>query len=309
MEIQENVPLFPLTTFQIGGHAKYFIEVTNVDDLGAALDYAETRNVPFFILAGGSNVLISDDGFDGLVIKIAFAKNNIDTVTKKVFAEAGCNLMEIIREAASLGLSGMEGLYGIPGSVGGAVRGNAGAFGTEMLDVVEEVTAVHRETREMKVFSNADCNFSYRSSYFKKNPEWVVLSATFALTQESSESALQAAEATLKLREERQIQNIKAAGSFFMNPKTQVHVQEKFMEEKGVAARGGRVPAGWLIEKAGFKGLCKDGACTGERSANYVINNGTATAASVIRLTDEIREAVLNTLEVELEREVTTVGF
>jgi len=309
MNIEENVPLANLTTFKIGGAARYFVRVNNSADLGIALDYAQTRSLPYFILAGGSNVLISDEGIDGLVIKIDARKSSVNATTGEVFAEAGCVLSDIISQAAKADLQGMESMYGIPGSVGGAIRGNAGAFGTEMVDVVKEVAALNKETREIKTFAKEECSFSYRSSFFKKNDDWVVLSATFTLTQDPEQAVTQKAEKILALRNERQIQDIQSAGSFFMNPTVHDSIQNAFKEEKGVEARGRRVPAGWLIEKAGLKGVCKEEVCTGEHSANYVINKGGAKASSVRELTQKIKDEVLNKFGVELKEEVTQVGF
>lgn len=310
MKIQENIALAPFTTFKIGGPARYFVDVTQVDDLGAAIDYAQTRNLPYFILAGGSNVLASDAGFDGLVIKISFAQRTFDTQNSEVTVDAGCSLMETIHEAAKLGLSGMESMYGIPGSIGGAVRGNAGAFGTEVKDILKEAVAMNVETREVKTFGNEECRFAYRSSFFKQNPNWIILSATFSLRNEEKDGgALAAAERTLALRNERQIQDIQSAGSFFMNPIVHKEIRATFEQEKGVSARENRVPAGWLIEKAGLKGVCEAGACTGSRSSNYIINDGTATASAVRALTTKIADKVGNDFGVELHPEVTLLGF
>jgi len=307
--VQENVPLAPLTTFAIGGEAKYFVEVTNKNDLGAALDYAQIHTIPFFLLAGGSNILVADEGFNGLVIKIAFDTYTVHTDTGEVSAEAGCSLMEIVKEASTANLTGMEALYGIPGSVGGALRGNAGAFGTEMLDVVNKVEALNIQTREVKIFNRDECHFSYRNSFFKESKDWIILSVIFTLTQSSTVEPMQEAERILALRNDRQIQGIQSAGSFFVNPEVAIDVQETFKEEKGLDARENRVPAGWLIDRVGFKGVCKNAVCTGVRSANYIINQGGASAASVRSFTKEIQNEVTNKLGIELIEEVTTVGF
>ena len=309
MNILENVELAPLTTFEIGGPAKYFIEVKNSDQLGAALDYAQTRKLPFFVLAGGSNVLIADTGFNGVVIKIAFKKLKVDTLNSQVYAEAGSSLMDCIFESAGAGLSGMESMYGIPGSVGGAARGNAGAFGAEMVDVVKEITALNIETREIKTFANEDCFFSYRNSFFKKNTDWIIISVLLQLEKETGGSALKRAEEILALRNERQIQNIQSAGSFFMNPSVNQSIQDSFRKEKGTEARERRVPAGWLIEKSGFKGVCENNVCTGKRSPNYIINSGGASASSVRNLAESIRNKVLEKFAIELHEEVMQVGF
>ena len=309
MEIQENVALSEHTTFEIGGLARYFVSIHSQEDLQEALAYAEKNGLAVSILAGGSNILASDSGFDGLIVKIALQKYVVDTEKHQLYAEAGCSLMEVIREACSVGLSGMEGMYGIPGTVGGAVRGNAGAFGVEVVDVLSYVTAIDIESKEIRTFTNEECVFDYRNSFFKKNRNWLILSATFSLIPRGVQECLQKADSILEIRNERQIQNIRSAGSFFMNPIVSEELQKIFEEEKGTPARSGRVPAGWLIEKAGFKGIVKDKAATGERSSNYVINLGSATAAMIENLTKEMQGSVKEKFGVDLEREVTQVGF
>lgn len=307
MNFDEQVPLAQYTTFNIGGVARYFAHVEKRKDLGVALDYAQTRKLPHIILAGGSNMLVSDEGFEGLVIKISFSKVTISH-RGSVTAEAGVALMPFIMDMCSQGLSGLEHMYGIPGSVGGAVRGNAGAFGTEITDVVTSVTALNIETREERIFSHEECRFGYRTSFFKNNSEWVILDATFLLTEGDAQECIKNAENTLAERNKRQIQDIKSAGSFFMNPVVPESIQAQFEKEKGTPARERRVPAGWLIEKSGFKGACQGEACTGERSANYVINKGSAVSADVRVLTKTIQEKILEEFGVELKEEVTLVG-
>ncbi|QSH39534.1 UDP-N-acetylmuramate dehydrogenase [Candidatus Kaiserbacteria bacterium] len=309
MEIQENILLKDHTTFEIGGVAKYFVVVHSKEELQEALEYAQTKNLAFTFIAGGSNILASDSGFDGLVIKMALVKHSVDTEKNEVQAEAGASLMEVIHAACSAGLTGMEPMYGIPGTIGGAVRGNAGAFGVEVVDILSHVTAIDIESKEIRTFTNEECAFDYRDSFFKRNSNWIILSATFSLAAAESTECIKKAEEILATRNERQIQNIRSAGSFFMNPIVSEELQREFEKEKGTPARNGRVPAGWLIEKAGFKGVVKDKAATGERSSNYVINRGAATAAMVQELTSEIQGNVEEKFGVKLEREVTQMGF
>ena len=309
MTVQENIPLAPHTTFKIGGKARYFISVESIDDLRSALAWAQEKKIPYFILAGGSNVLIADTGFDGVVIKMELSAVDIDLSTNECLAEAGSSLMDVIHTVCNAGLSGMESMYGIPGTVGGAVRGNAGAFGTEVVDVLASTTALNVNTQEVRVFTNEECEFGYRTSFFKKNPEWIILSVIFALEEADPQECLAKAQATLDTRNERQIQDICSAGSFFMNPVAPKEVQEMFETEKGTPVREERVPAGWLIDKAGFKGVCEKDVCTGERSANYLINTDNARAQDVLALAQRIKERVKDEFNVELSEEVTHVGF
>ncbi|KKW20027.1 MAG: UDP-N-acetylenolpyruvoylglucosamine reductase [Parcubacteria group bacterium GW2011_GWA2_51_10] len=189
IEIKENVPLASLTTFGIGGGAKYLTEVKTDVELREAIIWARDRITSFHILSGGSNVLIPDEGLRGLVIRIvsdSYVFNGLNLI-----ADAGCNLTMLIREAGRRGLGGWESLAGIPGSIGGAIRGNAGAFGSELKDYTFAVRAYNHETGELRTFVNEACHFAYRSSYFKQHFEWIILNVEVALReigpQESAE--------------------------------------------------------------------------------------------------------------------------
>src|SRR6185503_13103079 len=137
LTIQENVPLSPLTTFKIGGPARYFTDIKDTEDLKAAILWARGKGIPTVVLAGGSNVLVADDGIDALVLHIVSREHSFSGTT--LAADAGCDLLDLIKKASMLGLGGWESLAGIPGSIGGAARGNAGAFGTEIKDVLISV--------------------------------------------------------------------------------------------------------------------------------------------------------------------------
>lgn len=290
LAIQENVPLSPLTTFKIGGVAKYFAWIENDEMLREALEWAEEKGLPHMILAGGSNVLIADVGFDGLVIRIA--SNRFSFAHNELAADAGCDLLALIREASERGLGGWESLAGIPGTIGGAVRGNAGAFGSEIRDFAHKVRALNIDSGEMREFTNAECAFSYRQSFFKHHPEWIITHAYMGLQKADKAESKRKTEETIAEREKRHLQNVQAAGSYFMNPHAPKHVQELFESEKNTTARGGRVPAGWLIEKAGMKGATEGGAIASLQHPNYLVNTGNATAEDVKKLAFDIKVAV-----------------
>ena len=302
LEIQENVPLAPLTTFQIGGLSRYFAKAVTVKEIKEAIRWAREHVVPFAILAGGSNVLIADEGYDGLVIQVASSQFSFDNQT--MTADAGCNLLSLIREAASRGLGGWEKLAGIPGTIGGATRGNAGAFGTEIKDVATRVWALHRDTFEERGFIAEACAFAYRTSFFKSHPEWVITSVEVGLAKINPQELARLTEETIAEREKRHLQNVRAAGSYFMNPIARAEIVEMFEREKGVKAREGRVPAGWLIEKAGMKGAMEGGAMASLQHPNYLVNaTGTATASDVRALAEKIKSAVQGQFGVELHEE------
>ena len=301
LDVREHVPLAPLTTFQIGGPARYFVDVKSEDEVREAIAWATERNVRFLLWAGGSNVLVPDKGLDALVIRIGSTAFMFDSATLE--ADAGCNLLTLIREAAHQDLGGWEKLAGIPGTIGGAVRGNAGAFGPEIKDFVMHVRALHSIGGQIKNFSNEECNFSYRHSFFKNHPEWIILHVSFELLITDKEESERAIEDTIAEREKRHLQNVRAAGSFFMNPVAPKDVQEMFERERGAQSREGRVPAGWLIEKVGMKGARVGGAIASEQHPNYLVNTGGATAKDVRELAAKIKVAVREQFSVDLQEE------
>src|SRR3990167_6593251 len=301
LDIQKNVPLAPFTTFEIGGEAKYFVEVSDGEEIKEAIQWAREKSTPFVILAGGSNVLIPDKGLDALVIRVVGDDHTIGG--NLLDANPGCNLLSLIRALGEKGLGRWEKLAGIPGSIGGAVRGNAGAFGTEIKDVAISVRAFNTKTNEAKYFTNTECTFLYRNSFFKKHPEWIILRVVVELHPVAPrESALRSDE-TITERNRRHLQDVQAAGSYFMNPIASPAVREQFKQEKGVRSREGRVPAGWLIEKAGMKGAVEGGAIASIQHPNYIVNTGHATSADVRALAKRIKAAVLEKFGIRLEEE------
>jgi UDP-N-acetylmuramate dehydrogenase len=304
-EMKENVPLAPLTTFEIGGAARYLVKVRTEEQIRDALSFAKEKNLRYVVLGGGSNVLVPDEGIDGLVIRIV--GNLFSHSEGAVDAWAGTNLLELIRSVGAQGYGGWEKLAGIPGSIGGAVRGNAGAFGPEIKDFVTTVRALNAETGETREFSNAKCDFSYRHSFFKDHSEWIIARVQLQLERISSDISLHLAEETIAEREKRHLQNVRAAGSYFMNPVAPREIQELFEKEKNVKSREGRVPAGWLIEKAGMKGATVGGAIASLQHPNYLVNQGTASAANVRALADKVRVAVRSQLNIQLQEEAAVL--
>ncbi|OHB20336.1 MAG: UDP-N-acetylenolpyruvoylglucosamine reductase [Parcubacteria group bacterium RIFCSPHIGHO2_01_FULL_56_18] len=301
LNIQQNKPLSDLTTFEIGGPAKYYVEVKNEEEIRNALGWAREHGENIFVMGGGSNLLVPDEGFDGLVIHIV--SNQFNFSGDILEADAGCNLLHLIRAASEQGLGGWEKLGGIPGTIGGAVRGNAGAFRPEIKDFLVYTHAINTKTEDTHEFANAECEFAYRQSYFKRQPEWIITKVHIKLGKVEPSESKKLIEATIREREKRHIQNVRAAGSYFMNPVAPVHVVSMFEQEKGVESRGGRVPAGWLIEKAGLKGARLGGAQSSEQHPNYLVNMGNAKASEVRELADRIKRTVKEKFDVQLEEE------
>lgn len=301
LKIQENIALAPLTTFGIGGPARFFTEAKSGEEIHEAIAWAKTRGVRLVVLAGGSNVLIPDEGIDALVLR--YIASEFSFAGSELEADAGCTLLELITKAAEHNLGGWEKLAGIPGTIGAAVRGNAGAFGPEIKDFVTRVRAFDTELLEMRHFDNAVCDFSYRHSFFKDHAEWLITGVWLSLRPADSMESLKQIAETIREREKRHIQNVRAAGSFFVNPVAPQEIRALFEKEKGVRSREGRVPAGWLIEKVGLKGARVGDAVASEQHPNYLKNDGAATALQVKELAEKIKNAVRSQFGIELQEE------
>lgn len=310
MTFQSNIPLARFTTFKIGGPAKLYAEASDAIELAEAYERAAKDNLPVFVFSGGSNILFSDNGFPGLVVRLTDGGFNVGD-EGRLSVGAGHPLSETVNAACRAGLSGMECLAGIPGSVGGAVRGNAGAFGVEIGDLVSSVKTFHRETGMMKEFAQAECAFGYRTSFFKTHPEYIILSAELQLTPRVDPvSLLQEARETEEKREEKHPQDVFCAGSFFMNPVVRdERLRDEFRKDSGKEPKDDKLPAGWLIDSVGLRGKVVGHAKVSEQHPNYLINTGEATAEDVLMLASIVKQKVRDELGVQLQEEVQLVGF
>jgi UDP-N-acetylmuramate dehydrogenase len=308
LKIKEKIPLKEYTTFKIGGPARYFFVAKSKKDLKNAILWAKKKKLLFFILGGGSNVLFSDKGFNGLVIKIQNTRYEIRNT--KIVAEAGVPLQKLVLETAKKGLSGLENLAGIPGTLGGAIWGNAGAFGREIRDLVEEVKVLEVKGSRLKVkrLKNKECEFGYRESVFKRKKNWIILEATLKLKKGKRKEIEEKIKEILRLRKEKQPLEFPSAGSVFKNvpvEKVPKEIREKFKEE----IKDGFLPAGVLIEAAGLKGFQIEGAKISEKHANFILNVGEAKASDVKELMEKIKKEVKKKFKVQLEEEIKLVGF
>ncbi|PIU08974.1 MAG: UDP-N-acetylenolpyruvoylglucosamine reductase [Candidatus Moranbacteria bacterium CG_4_8_14_3_um_filter_34_16] len=315
LKIEKNVILAPLTTFKIGGPAKFFCKINQKEELREAFDFAQKNNLELFILGGGSNILINDNGFGGLVIRLQNSAYKFSS--NRVFCDAGVNLSKIVSQAFKNNLSGMEWAVGIPGTVGGAIRGNAGAYGGSMANVLESVDAVEIKKEQKKFPENfslkkyflSDCKFGYRDSIFKKNRNLIIWSCVFELqTGEKNEI-----EKKMKDIVEKRTDKLPAgfsAGSFFQNPTVKNEkLIAKFETYSGTKCREGKIPAGWLIEEVGLRGKKIGGAKVSEKHANFVINLGKAKAEDIVVLSSLIKQKVRVSLGVQLKEEIQYIGF
>ena len=333
MNIQKNIPLAQYTTFKIGGAAKFFCEVKSEEEILEALKFAQEKNLPIFVLGGGSNVLVSDEGFDGLVIKISNFKFQISN--SAIACDSGCLLSKIVSESVKAGLTGLEWAAGIPGTIGGAVRGNAGAYGGMIGNIVENIKVLqisnfqypisnknpnvkipmsnkiqNPKSQNIFVLSSKDCKFEYRDSVFKQNANLIILSAELELKKGDKVESEKKIKEILEKRKEKQPMEFPSPGSFFKNPLVKdKNLIKQFETDTGQKIRDEKIPAPWLIEEAGLKGKKIGGAMVSEKHANFIVNTGDATAEDVITLAAIIKTQVRNKFGIQLQEEVQMVGF
>ncbi len=307
LDIKKDVLLAPYTTFKIGGPAKYFAEACDAEEILELCNWAKKKSLLVFVLGGGSNVLISDKGFDGLVIKIENCKLKIENSSAK--AEAGVPLAKLVMEAANAGLTGLEWAIGIPGTVGGAINGNAGAFGRATSEAAEEVEVFDILEHSVKTFKKEDCKFSYRNSFFKRNSDLIILSATFHLKKGDKEHIQKAIKDFTRQRIESNPVGF-SAGCFFRNPDRKEIASKfeagKFPELEQFQTKP-KISAGFLVEQVGLKGQGIGGAVSSEKHANFILNKGGATAQDVISFTNLIKEKIRERYGFELEDEVVII--
>ena len=306
--LKENVPLAPFTSFAIGGPARYLAEAQSAEELRDALLFARQKGLDYYLFGGGTNLLVSDSGFDGLIIRVKF--DAVGRAGETVLAEAGADLTGLVQLSATWGLSGVESLAGIPGLLGGAVRGNAGAYGSCIGEVCSRVQALDSETLEYVTLTGEECRFGYRDSRFKREPRLIVISAELELASAPTPEIRQRIEATLARRAARNLQCEKSVGSFFMNPVvSDPGLIERFESDQKVHSRDGRIPAGWLIDQVGLRNQRIGAAMVSALHANYLINTGGASAKEIMVLARLVKERVRAVTGVQLQEEVSCLGF
>jgi UDP-N-acetylmuramate dehydrogenase len=278
-------PLSRHTSWHIGGPADYFLAVSTTDDLIEGALAAREQGLPVFILGGGTNLLVGDDGIRGVVIHNEVDETKVDGT--RIIATGGVTMAHVAAVAGRSGIGGLEFAATIPGTVGGAVHGNAGAFGTETKDVVEEV-ALFDPAAGVRIVDARELAFRYRYSALKDRPELIVLQATFRGVPSDRATVVAKIKEMANARMQKQPLRLPNCGSVFKNPPGD--------------------HAGRLVEAAGLKGLRVGGAVVSEKHGNFIVNDSDATAADVRALIEEVQRRVFETFGVRLEPEVEFVG-
>jgi len=307
--IQKNISLAKYTTFRIGGRAKYFFVAKKKEDIISALLVVKKYNLPFFILGGGSNLLVADKGFGGLVIKCQMS--NIKCQNSKIKTESGTPLGLAVSEAKKNSLTGLEWAIGIPGTVGGAVFGNAGAFGRSIADVIEKVEVFDLKNKKIKTLKKIDCKFSYRESIFKKNKNLIILTIILKLKKEKKSKIKKKIKNYLNYRKKTQPLNFPSIGSIFKNPKSKIQnlkLLKKYPELKKFNKKG-EIPAAFLIERCNLKGKKIGKAQISKKHANFIVNLGGASAKDVKELIELAKKNAKEIFKIQLEEEIQYLGF
>ncbi|MDD4477159.1 MAG: UDP-N-acetylmuramate dehydrogenase [Patescibacteria group bacterium] len=297
--VRVNEPMARHTNFKIGGPAAFFVEAKETEKIVGLLNFLRGEGQEFFVLGGGTNVLFSDFGYEGTVVKIQNEKYKVSD--EKIEADAGVLLRTIVETAAENELTGMEWAAGIPGSVGGAARGNAGAMGFDIAGCVEKVE-VWRDGEVLNL-RREDCEFGYRDSGFKHGGG-VILRVVFKFRRGDKKEILKTIHSYLEKRAK--LPPEPSAGSFFKNIKLENWRGDK-SELSPVFIERKMIPAGWLCENAGLKGMRAGGAAFSEKHGNFIINLGKATSEDVMKIVETAKERVYNKFGVELEPEVEII--
>lgn len=307
--VQENVSLDQYTSFKIGGPARFFYEAGSAREIIKGVRAAKKYNIPFFMLGGGSNILVSDKGFSGLVIK---TKNNeIEAKEGVIQAGAGAELKELVRFALENSLSGLEWAAGIPGSVGGAIRGNVAAFDGSMAECIKKVEMFDAQKLKRSFLSRKECRFDYKQSVFKKNPSLIILRVEIKLSLGQKPEIERKMKSNLEYRKENHPLQYASAGCVFKNCSIKIkdpNLEKKFPLLKKFKEQG-IIPAGYLIDRAGLGGTKKGGAEISPQHANFIVNKDGATAGDMIFLINLAKERVKEVFGVELEEEIQYLGF
>ena len=282
-----NEPMSRHTSYGIGGPAGAYITPRDRDDLRRILHFADEQNIPVFFIGSGSNLLVADEGINGIVITLIKSFNKLEIKGCHIYAETGVMLGHMVKHCIKQKLTGLETMVGVPGTLGGALMMNAGAFGSEISNCLKNVD-VMTLTGEIKQYSVKDIDFNYRHSSFKKNE--IIMSANFVLKKATKQEIMNKRAKASAGRKETQPLRFRSAGSLFKNPK------------KDVAA-------GYLIDKAGLKGTHRGDAEISEKHANFFVNHGKANAEDVVYLIRLARKTVEKKFGINLELEVKTLGF
>lgn len=305
LTVLHNIPLSSYTRFGLGGPATLLAWTDDENAFLTALRLTRSCGLPWVIIGGGTNLVVSDAGFDGIVLKLTAA--SIRNEGTSVYVDAGAVLQTLVDYTVDHSLEGLQTMTGIPGFTGAAIYGNAGAYGHSMQEIVTTVRFFDGE--KIREFSNAECEFHYRESIFKKHKEWIVLSAHLTMRNGDGPALREAADKILAVRNKKYPPTMKCAGSIFKNyllrelpPSVAEQVPSNVVIE-------GKVPSAWFLEQIGAKGMKAGDIHVADYHANLIYNVGNGTASELTQVIGELKKRVRDRWNIPLEEEVQYVGF
>ena len=285
--IKYNESMKKHTTMKVGGEAKVLVEPTTIAEIKEIIDFAKENNMKYYIIGNGSNLVVADEGIDGIVIKLATKFADIKVEGEEIYVTSGVSMPYTAIVAKNNSLSGFEFAAGIPGTIGGGIKMNAGAYGGELSDIVKSITYLD-EDGEIKTISNSDAKFGYRDSIFKRNSNLVVLSAVFKLKKGDKAEIEKIMKENNESRRNKQTIEMPNAGSVFKRPVGHY--------------------VGPMIIECGMQGYSIGGAEVSKKHAGFIVNTGNATCKDIIMLIEEIKKKVYDKFQVDLEVEIQFIG-
>ena len=305
LAISEGVLLSRHTRFEIGGPAEVYAETGDELSFMQAFAIVKSGGDDYTVIGVGTNLIVSDAGFPGIVLR--FTAGVIRNEGSRVLAQAGAQLQALVDSCIDWGLRGMETMTGIPGSVGAAVYGNAGAYGHSIDERIEQVRFF--DGSAVRVFGRAECEFQYRESVFKRHKDWIIFSAELGMNQAPSEELRKTADEIFAIRLAKYPQTMKCAGSIFKNlilAELPDHVRRQIPER---VVREGKAPSAYFLEQVGAKGMRSGDIQVADYHANLIYNAGHGTARQLCEIIGELKARVRERFGLELEEEVQYVGF
>jgi UDP-N-acetylmuramate dehydrogenase len=335
MDIHTNIPLKDYTTMRLGGNARFMTEVGSKDEIATVVNNAKAQNLPIFVLGGGSNVIAKDEGFNGLIIRVrisGFEAIADDTVSTTIRIGAGENWDSIVKRTVDMGLTGIEAMSAIPGTTGAAPVQNVGAYGQEIADTLQSLEAYDTQTNSFVTLDNNDCGFSYRNSIFKNESKgrYIITSITVKLSKNlpappfyealqkyfdenkiSSPTVEIIRNAVIEIRKNKlpDPKTTPNSGSFFKNAIITTeqlnNLNSKYPDAPNYSMGGGiyKIPTGWLIEHAGFKGQLLHGIRINDKNALVLINESATSYNDLVLARDEIISKVNEMFGITIEQE------
>ena len=285
--IRYNEPMKKHTTMKVGGPCECMVEPSSIEEIQKIIEYSKKNNIKYYVIGNGSNLLVKDEGVHALIIKIANKFSGFEVNGEHIKAYSGCSVPKLSQIAKENSLSGLEFACGIPGSVGGGIRMNAGAYGSEMVNVVEKVGFLD-ENGNLNEIDGKDANFTYRHSMFVENPEYVVVYAIYKLQKGNKEEISRVMEENMNSRKQKQPIEYPNFGSVFKRP-------EGYF-------------VGKLVDDCGLKGYKIGGAQVSTKHSGFMINAGNATCKDVLDLIEYVKEKVYEKFNVKLQEEVVILG-